>query len=157
LLFKINLKQGLLKIMKNMDNEYFRFYIKTQYKLGIKPIEIFTNLKAVYNDQAPSYSTVARWVAVFKDGKESIEDDPRSGRPITGITQDNIEAVRKIIMEDPHSTYNEIAASTFLSHGTISRIIHEHLKLRKAVAQGNTWVTQELAGKERRKRARTGN
>ena len=73
--------------------------------------------KAVYNDQAPSYSTVARWVAVFKDGKESIKDDPRSGRPITGITQDNIEAVREIIMEHPQSSYNEIAASTFLSHG----------------------------------------
>ena len=79
-----------------MDNECFRFYIKTEFKLGIKPIEIFNNLKAVYNDQAPSYSTVARWVAVFKDGKESIKDDPRSGRPITGITQDNIEAEIKM-------------------------------------------------------------
>ena len=61
--------------MKNMKNYYFRFYIKTQYKLGRKQtIEIFNQLKTFYNDQTPSYATVARWVALFKNGMESIED-----------------------------------------------------------------------------------
>jgi len=87
-----------------MENVNFRFYIKTQYRLGKQTIEFFNELKTIYNDQAPSYATVARWVTLFKDGRESIEDDPRSGRPITGVTQDNIEAVSKVIMEDPHST-----------------------------------------------------
>ena len=77
-----------------MENVNFRFYIKTQYKLGKQAIEIFNQLKAVYNDQAPSYATVARWVTLFKNGRESIEDDPRSGP---------IEAVSKVIMEDPLS------------------------------------------------------
>jgi len=134
-----------------MENVNFRFYIKTQYKLGKQAIEIFNQLKAVYNDQAPSYATVARWVALFKNGRESIEDDPRSGRPITGVTQDNIDAVRKVIVEDPHSTYNEIEAYTSLSCGTINRIIHEHLKLRKVVAR---WVPHELTDENRRKRVK---
>ena len=59
-----------------------------------------------------------------------MEDVPRSGRLITGVTQDNIEAVSKVIMEDPHSTYNEIEAFTSLFRGTLYNIIHEHLKLR---------------------------
>ena len=86
-----------------MENVNFRFYIKTQYKLGKQAFEIFNQLKAVYNDQAPSYATVARWVALFKNGRESIEDDPRLGHQITGFTQTNIEAVSKVIMEDPLS------------------------------------------------------
>ena len=45
-------------------------------------------------------------------------------------TQDNIEAVSKVIMEDLHSTYNEIEAFTSLFRGTLYNIIHEHLKLR---------------------------
>ena len=55
-----------------MENVNFRFYIKTQYKLGKQATEIFNQLKTIYNDQAPSYATVARWVTLFKNGKESI-------------------------------------------------------------------------------------
>jgi hypothetical protein len=57
--------------MKKMENVNFRFYIKTQYKLGKQAIEIFNQLKSIYNDQAPSYATVARWVTLFINGRES--------------------------------------------------------------------------------------
>ena len=105
----------------------FRFYIKTQYKLGKQTIEIFNQLKAIYNDQSPSYATVARWVALFLNSRESIEDEPRSGHQITGFTQNNIEAVSKVIMKDPHSTYNQIEAYASLSRCTIYNIIYELL------------------------------
>ena len=52
-------KQVLCKIMKKVENVNFRFFIKTQYRLGIQTIEIFYELKTIYNDQAPSYATVA--------------------------------------------------------------------------------------------------
>ena len=45
--------------MKKIENVNFRFFIKTQYRLGIQTIEIFYELKTIYNDQAPSYATVA--------------------------------------------------------------------------------------------------
>ena len=61
-----------------------------------------------YNDQAPSYASVARWVALFINSRKSFEDDPHSGHQITGFTQNNIEAVSKIIIEDPQSTNNQI-------------------------------------------------
>ena len=35
---------------------------------------------------------------------ESLEDDPRLGRPQTTYTVENIELVRAIIEEDPHAT-----------------------------------------------------
>jgi hypothetical protein len=41
---------------------------------------------------------------------DATEADHRSGRPITGVNQENIEAESKVIMEDPHSTYKQIEA-----------------------------------------------
>ena len=35
---------------------------------------------------APSYATVKRWLALFKYGRESLEDDSRSERPINVAT-----------------------------------------------------------------------
>ena len=43
-----------------MENVNFRFFIKTQYRLGKQTIEIFNELKTIYNDQATSHATVAR-------------------------------------------------------------------------------------------------
>jgi [histone H3]-lysine36 N-dimethyltransferase SETMAR len=139
--------------MKKMEKREFRFYIKTEFKLGKQTMEIFKQLKVIYYDQAPSYATVARWVALFKNGRKSIEDESHSGRLIKGVTQDKFEAVSKVIMEDPHSTYNQIEAYTSLSRCTIYNIIHELLKLRKMVAR---WVPHELTDEDRRKRVEDG-
>jgi hypothetical protein len=74
-------------------NFLFERFIRTRRKLGKQTIEIFNQLKAVYNDQATSYAaTVACKVALFINGRESTEDDTRQSPPITGVTQDNIEA-----------------------------------------------------------------
>ena len=40
----------------------------------------------VYGDSSPKYSTVAKWSAEFKRGRDSLEDDPRPGRPADAIS-----------------------------------------------------------------------
>jgi hypothetical protein len=72
-------------------NLLFERFIITQYKLEKQTIEIFNQLKAVYNEQAPSYNTVAHRGALFINGRESIADDTRSGRPITGVIKTKFE------------------------------------------------------------------
>ena len=47
-------------------------------------------------------NTVAKWAAQFKDGRESLEDDPRSERPKTMNTAENIERMpllKKTLMQ----------------------------------------------------------
>ena len=75
--------------------------------------------------KAPSYPTVAEWAKRFREGREDVNDDPRSGRPVSELTDENIELVREVIINDPHSTYDDIIAETSLSYGTIERIIHD--------------------------------
>ena len=73
-------------------NFLFEKYVITQYKFRKQTIENFNQLKVVYNDKAFSYCTGAHWVALLKNRRESIEDEPRSGRPITGVIKTKFEA-----------------------------------------------------------------
>ena len=47
----------------------------------------------------------------------------------------NIELVRQVISNDPHSTHDEIIAETFLSYGTIERIVYDCLKMKKVTSR----------------------
>jgi transposase len=99
------------------------------------PKTIHEELTTALRPNAPSYSTVARWAKRFREGRENVNDESRSSRPISELTDTNIQLVRQVINNDPHLTYDDIIAETFLSHGTIERIIHDHLKMRKVTSR----------------------
>jgi [histone H3]-lysine36 N-dimethyltransferase SETMAR len=132
-----------------MEKIEYRAYIKTRAVLGISATEIFKELVTAWGDDAPQYRTVAKWVTLFKDGRESLEDDPRSGRPITMFTQDNIALVKQLIDEDPHATYDELEAETCLSRGMLHQIIHVALRMRKLTSR---WIPHQLTDEQRVKR-----
>ena len=119
-----------------MDKENFRAYIKVRTALSIQPKTIHDELYSVFGDQAPSYGTVAKWSKWFREGRETIEDHPRPGRPVTETTSENIEEIRSLINDDPHLTIDEIQVETGMSRGTIERIISNHLQLKKSLLDG---------------------
>ena len=84
-------------------------------------------------------------------GREEIEDEARPGRPITETTSENIEQVRRLINDDPYITIEEIQEQTGLSHGTIQRIITDHLNLTKITAR---YVPKHLTDSQRAERVR---
>ena len=134
-----------------MDNEYNRYYIRIRTILGINPKTIHEELATALGPKAPSYPTVAEWAKRFREGREDVNDDPRSGRPVSEMTDENIELVRQVIDNDPHSTYDEIIADTSLSRGTIERIIHDHLKLKKLASR---WIPHELTDEQKQERVK---
>ena len=60
-----------------------------------------------------------KWVQAFKDGRESITDDLRSGRPVDVSTPEAVQAVEDLIKSDRRVTLDEIATITisFLERG----------------------------------------
>ncbi|CAF1278719.1 unnamed protein product [Rotaria sp. Silwood1] len=92
---------------------------------------------------------VKNWAKRFREGREDVSDDPRSGRPISILTVENIECVRQVIEDDPHSTYEDVIVKTDLSRGTIEPIIHDNLKMRKVVSR---WVAHQLTDEQKQKR-----
>ena len=83
----------------------------------------------------PSDRTVFNCVREFQRNKFSVEDAPRSASPSTSVTQQTIDIVRKIIEDDPHSTYQQIEAIVGISSTAIHSIIHDYLNLRKVCAR----------------------
>ena len=78
-----------------MALEEQRAYIKIRSLLGVTPTDIKVDLDTVYGHSAVSYITITRWCRRFKEGRESIEDDPRPGRPLSEYKENNVIAVKK--------------------------------------------------------------
>ncbi|CAF3783800.1 unnamed protein product [Rotaria sp. Silwood1] len=97
--------------------------------LNIDVTTIHDELCTVFGDEAPSYRTITRWAQWFREGREEIEDEERSGRPVTECTLENIEKIRSIVSDDPHVTTAELQEHTGLSYGTVHRILSDHLEL----------------------------
>ena len=78
--------------------------LKFLLKLTKNPIECFELLKEVYGKDAMSRSRVFEWHKHFKSGCEEVEDDPRSGRPSTATTDENIIRVKQLVQSDHRLT-----------------------------------------------------
>lgn len=88
------------------ENKFQRAYIFYRAKLGISASEIHAELVQVNGDSALSYPTVARWKTLFDNGKTSIEDEMRPGRPlIDGLC----DPILRLVIENPHISTREIS------------------------------------------------
>jgi len=67
-----------------------RVNIKFLTKLGKSATETYNLLTAVYGDQCLSRTQVFEWFKKFKEGREDVGDDPKSGHPSTAKTQENV-------------------------------------------------------------------
>ena len=60
-----------------------RTNLKFLIRLGKSLTEVFSMLQQMYKKQTLSRATVFLWYKRFKERREDVEDDPRSGRPST--------------------------------------------------------------------------
>ncbi|KAG8282339.1 hypothetical protein J6590_108512 [Homalodisca vitripennis] len=61
---------------------------------NVSAADIHRQISEEYGPNALSDSKVQKWVRAFKDGRENVHDEPRSGRPSV-ITEDLVKAVMK--------------------------------------------------------------
>lgn len=114
-----------------LNREHFRTIIFYNFRRQLTRQECIDELISFYGDQASSYSTGKNWYNEFNRGRSSLKDEARDGPPKSVVTQENIDAVRKLIEKDPNVTYRKIEASLGISRSSIQTILHEHLKVRK--------------------------
>ena len=57
-------------------------------------------LRRAYEEHAVSGTQIFRWHKAFLDDRESVEDEPRFGRPCTSKTDENVTKVRDLVRSD---------------------------------------------------------
>ena len=104
--------------------------IKFCVKDGKSAVETIELINMAYGSAAMSRAIVYRWYAGFRDGREDVKDDARSGRPSTARTDENVESVRRLLTEDRHTTLQMIADRLNIGKETVRRIVTEDLGKR---------------------------
>lgn len=71
----------------------------------------------------------------FKEGQEGVEDDPRSGRPSTSQTDENVTRVRDLLNTDRRMTVRLLADTLNIPKTVVHRIVMDELNMRKVCAK----------------------
>ena len=133
----------------DVSREHQRFYILTRLQLGDELKQIHEYLHTVYKELAVPYNTCSRWVREFKDGKKLIADKPRSAASKFKVNETLIINVKNQVDNDPNVSVREISSDLDVSIGTIHKVLHEELGLRKISAR---WVPHVLTPEQKKNR-----
>ena len=90
--------------------EHFRAIIFYNFRRGLSQ-HCIDELKSLFGDKAPSFSTVKTRFNEFNRGRSSLKDKVLESPPKTDVVSENIDAVCELIMQDRSVIYREIGAS----------------------------------------------
>lgn len=128
----------------NIDKHHLRAFMLYDYRSDLKAIESHRRLSSAFGDNIVPQATVYDWYRRFKDGDESLEDQPRSGRP----SDFDEVALRNLVESNPSQSVRELAAQLAMS----STSVYRHLKLIGKVPKLGKWVPHQLSERDRQRR-----
>ena len=112
--------------MNNLKEQ--RFAVKFCVKLGKSTTEMFAMLNTAYGDVAMKRATCFRGHKRFKNGRLSVEDDKRSGRPSTSTDDPHIHEINTLVRANRRLTVRELAEECGISVGLLSPHFDRRIK-----------------------------
>ncbi|XP_049273386.1 protein GVQW3-like [Rhipicephalus sanguineus] len=112
-----------------------RYCIKFCQKLSDSQVETIGKIKMVFGDDAMSRTQIKVWYNRFKDGRASVESEPRSGRPSTCRNDQVIAEVNAVVMRERRVTIREIAEVVGISTLSAHSIMTEDLAIKRVAAK----------------------
>jgi len=94
---------------------------------------------------------VSQWAPNFHEGWVSIQDDPRSGQPVTAMDCTSMIIVSTLLEEDLRKSCEEIVHEANMSTVSFFRIVTQTLQKRKVAAK---WVPHRLSEEQKAARKR---
>jgi transposase len=87
--------------------------------------EIRKELVEVYDENVISRKQVSVWCNQFKEGRTSLLDEERAGRPTSACNAVNERRVEQLLLSDRRMKLKEIAYTLNLSKNTVYRTVHD--------------------------------
>jgi transposase len=119
--------------------EFSREQIRSSIFVALKdqktPQQTKLELDVAFGKSAPTVKCIKSWFKRFREGKTDMKDATRSGRPKSAVTDRNVEAVRKLVVADPNSTYRNIQGKVSIGSAAVNSILKKKLKCRKLVSR----------------------
>ena len=93
------------------------------FKIGKTATETYQLLQQTYGEVSMGRAQVFDWFRLFKEGRTSVESDPRSGRRSTSRNEELIAKDRTIVRNNERLTVREIAEDCGISVGSCDAIL----------------------------------
>lgn len=122
-----------------------RAVIKFCNELGHTPTQ--THQLMAKTGMRCSKQLVFKWAKRFQEGRETVSDDSRTGRPTK--RQRLIDDVKSVVNDDRRLTIREIAARSGATQAMVQRILHADLRMSKVSAR---WVPRLLSDHDKERR-----
>jgi hypothetical protein len=103
-------------------------------------------LQTAFGEQCLSCAHIFKWHKGFKEGQDSVDDNLRSGRPMTSKTDNCVAQVQELIRANRRSTIHEPSAKDGVSYGTCQVILTQDLNMRRVAAK---FVPQILTAEQK--------
>lgn len=132
-----------------MANVELRTVIKFCVGLGKTPKETLEMIEESSTSSSCSASFVYKWHERFRNGRTSIEDDSREGRPAS-VTASILDTVRDKVLRDRRITVRSISEDLGVSCSTVHRVLTQDLSMSKVSAR---WVPILLKDSEKERRS----
>ncbi|XP_053960600.1 protein GVQW3-like [Anastrepha ludens] len=107
------------------------YCIKFCQKLGDCQVETIRKLRTAFGDDTMGITQIKEWFNRFKNGRTSVESEPRSGRPSTCRNEHVVAKVNAVVMRDRRATIRDIAEEVDISTFSAHSIVTEDLTIKR--------------------------
>ncbi|GFU10946.1 protein GVQW3 [Trichonephila clavipes] len=117
------------------ENTDQRICIKFCFKLGKTGTKTYEMMKTAFGNEAMTHARVFDGFRRFKEGRQSVNSDTRSGRPSTSRNEHKIAQVKAVGLSDHRLTVQEIAQECHISVGSCDEILRKDWNMRRVSAK----------------------
>ena len=92
-------------------------------------------LTVAFDESTMNRTQVQLWYYRLKEGREDVNNNARSNRPNIATTDENIEAVERMILDNRRITIREVADDVSISFGSCQTIFTDVLCMKRAAVK----------------------